>query len=44
MVCAALLIATSGFASEKMDLKSLTQSEFAAKRLTGINPISGSDQ
>ncbi|MBM6992752.1 MAG: S9 family peptidase [Prevotella sp.] len=45
IMCAALLMATSGvFASEKISLKSLTQGEFAAKRISGIDPLEGTDQ
>lgn len=35
---------TTLFASERIDLKSLTQGEFAAKRISGIDPIKGTDQ
>ena len=45
MMCAAILLAASGnSAAEKINLKSLTQGEFAAKRISGINPLDGTDQ
>lgn len=45
MMCAAILLAASGIsAAEKINLKSLTQGEFAAKRISGINPLDGTDQ
>ncbi len=45
MMCLAALLAVAGLrASEKMDLKRLTQGEFSAKRISGIDPIKGTDQ
>lgn len=41
---ALLLVSTSVPAAEKMSLKSITQGEFAAKRISGIDPIGSSDQ
>lgn len=44
-MCAAVIMATAGsIAADKINLKNLTQGEFAAKRISGINPISGTDQ
>ena len=45
MMClAALLTATSVVASDKIDLKGLAQGEFSAKRISGIDPLEGTDQ
>ncbi len=45
IMCAALLMATASVsASEKMTLKSITQGDFAAKRISGIDPLEGTDQ
>lgn len=41
---ALLLVSASVPAAEKMSLKSITQGEFAAKRISGIDPIGSSDQ
>lgn len=42
--CATLVMAiASSFASEPMNLKKLTDGEFAAQRVSGINPIKGTD-
>lgn len=43
--CATLFMAiASSLASEPMSLKKLTDGEFAAQRVSGINPIKGTDQ
>lgn len=45
VLCAAVLMATTSIlASDRLELKSITQGEFAPKRISGINPIDGSDQ
>ncbi|MGI6243812.1 MAG: DPP IV N-terminal domain-containing protein [Prevotella sp.] len=44
MCVAVLMAAASSVASDKINLKALTQGEFAAKRISGINPIKGTDQ
>lgn len=45
MMCAAWLMATAGaLATERMTIKQVTQGDFAAKRITGINPMAGTDQ
>lgn len=41
-LCMAFIL--SGAAAKRIDLKSLTAGEFAAQRLTGINPLEGTDQ
>ncbi|WP_276893327.1 S9 family peptidase [Hallella bergensis] len=45
MACSAMLMLTVTLpASDKINLKSLAQGEFAAQRISGINPIEGTDQ
>lgn len=45
MACSAMLMLTVALpASDKINLKSLAQGEFAAQRISGINPIEGTDQ
>lgn len=45
VMCAALLMATTGLvASDRISLKEVTQGEFAAKRISGINALAGTDQ
>ena len=45
MACATMLMITmTMFASDRMNLKTLAQGEFAAKRISGINPIEGTDR
>lgn len=45
IMCAAMLLASStAFASDRIDLKSLTSGAFSAQRISGINPLSGTDQ
>jgi dipeptidyl-peptidase-4 len=45
LLCTALLMATAQlFASERITLKQVTSGEFAAKRISGINPVAGTDQ
>ena len=45
LFCAALLmISSSIFAATPIDLKRLTSGEFAAKTVSGIDPIPGTDQ
>lgn len=45
MACSAMLMLTVALpASNKINLKSLAQGEFAAQRISGINPIEGTDQ
>ncbi len=45
MMCLmALLAVTSMRASDKMDLKRLAQGEFSASRISGIDPLAGTDQ
>ena len=41
-LCMAFIL--SGAAAKRIDLKSLTAGEFTAQRLTGINPLEGTDQ
>ncbi|EFA44767.1 peptidase, S9A/B/C family, catalytic domain protein [Hallella bergensis DSM 17361] len=45
MACSAMLMFTVALpASDKINLKSLAQGEFAAQRISGIDPIEGTDQ
>jgi dipeptidyl-peptidase 4 len=45
MMCLAALLAVTGMrASDKMDLKRLAQGEFSASRISGIDPLAGTDQ
>lgn len=45
IMCAAILMASSTvMASDRIDLKALTSGEFAAQRISGINPLQGTDQ
>lgn len=45
MACSAMLMLTVALpASDKINLRSLAQGEFAAQRISGINPIEGTDQ
>ncbi|MGI6224274.1 MAG: DPP IV N-terminal domain-containing protein [Prevotella sp.] len=45
VMCAAILIAaSSASAQEKIDLKQITDGEFRAKVISGIDPIQGTDQ
>ncbi len=45
IMCAAMLMASAdAFSSDKIDLKSITQGEFAAKRISAIDPLDGTDQ
>lgn len=45
LFCATLLmISSSIFAGERIDLKKLTSGEFSAERISGIDPLSGTDQ
>ena len=42
--CAAVIMASTLNAVEKLDLKSITSGEFSANFISGINPIKGTDQ
>lgn len=45
IMCAAILMASSTvMASDRIDLKALTSGEFTAQRISGINPLQGTDQ
>lgn len=45
IMCAAILMASSTvMASDRIDLKALTFGEFTAQRISGINPLQGTDQ
>ena len=45
MMCLVALLAVTGMrASDKMDLKRLAQGEFSASRISGIDPLAGTDQ
>lgn len=45
MMCLMALLAVTGTrASDKMDLKRLAQGEFSASRISGIDPLAGTDQ
>ncbi len=45
LICTALIMATSQLvASEKINLTQVTTGEFAAQRISGINPVPGTDQ
>lgn len=45
MMCLMALLAVTGMrASDKMDLKRLAQGEFSASRISGIDPLAGTDQ
>ena len=45
MMCLVALLAVTGMrASDKMDLKLLAQGEFSASRISGIDPLAGTDQ
>lgn len=45
IMCAAILMASSTvMASDRIDLKALTTGEFTAQRISGINPLQGTDQ
>lgn len=45
LICTALIMATSQLvASEKINLTQVTNGEFAAQRISGINPVPGTDQ
>ncbi len=45
IMCAAILMASSTvMASDRINLKALTSGEFTAQRISGINPLQGTDQ
>ncbi len=45
VICSALLMTAAHlFAADKINLKQLTSGEFAAARISGINPLPGTDQ
>ncbi len=45
IMCAVVLAAVSSLtAAERLDLKSVTNGQFAARTITGINPLKGTDQ
>ena len=39
-----LLTASAVYGADRIDLRSLTNGDFAAQRITGVNPIAGTDQ
>lgn len=43
-ICFALIMSANMFATGKLDLKDITSGVFAAKNVTGINPLPGSNQ
>ena len=45
LMCLAILLTVLGAnAADKIDLKRLTQGEFSAHRISGIDPLAGTDQ
>lgn len=43
-MCAAIVSATMMFAGDSISLKSLTDGDFAAQRISGMTPINGTSE